>query len=77
MEMYNLIQICKAYDKLGWAVQSQVDDVLDGSVDDCNGNALEMIRDTFLRAVKRYGDAELSDEVDAFAAEIAASIGAH
>lgn len=53
MELSDLIEICRSWNRMGWAVQSQLESVLDGSpLEDQNPNALEMILD-FLRDVDR------------------------
>lgn len=43
IELYDVIQICKAYNDLGWAIQEQLDDVLDGRGEEANPNALDYI----------------------------------
>jgi hypothetical protein len=46
MDLARLMEICKAYNKLGWAVQDQLHDVLENkNYDDQNRNALELIKD--------------------------------
>lgn len=56
MEVYDAIAIAKAYDKLGWAVQSQLDTVMDGTggPDNLNPNALDLIEE-FFDACARQG----------------------
>jgi hypothetical protein len=56
MEVYDAIQIAKAYDKLGWAVADQLDTVLDGTggPDNLNPNALDLIEE-FLDDCARQG----------------------
>lgn len=77
MDLYDLIRICKAYNTMGWSVQRQLDDVLNGDIDECNGNALKMIEELFLGAINRYGNAEQKAEAEVLTAEITASIGPH
>lgn len=45
MDINLIISICKRYNKMGWSVQEQLDQILEGApLEDQNGNALEMIR---------------------------------
>jgi len=55
MEAYDVIQIAKAYRDLGWAVQEQMDTVLDGQADEAslNPNALDMI-EAFFKEAEQY-----------------------
>lgn len=49
MDIQTLIELCKAYSKLGWAVQEQLEDALSSSdLSELNSNALRMIVE-FLR----------------------------
>ena len=41
--MIEVIEFAKAYVSLGWAVQEQLDLVLDGSGEECNVNAIELM----------------------------------
>lgn len=51
MDLSDVIDICRAWDRLGWAVQSQLDAVLDGrDIEDQNPNAMDMV-DEFLAVV--------------------------
>jgi hypothetical protein len=51
----DIIEIAKEYDGLGWALQEQLQSVLDGEdLEDQNENALSMCR-AFLRRVSEYG----------------------
>lgn len=62
MDINTLIELCKAYTSLGWAVQEQLSDVLDGAdLNDLNGSALKMIA-AFLRKAE---DNEVVDAGDA------------
>ncbi len=55
MDLHDFIELAREYQSLGWAVQEQLDDVLDGeSADDKNPNALRLIR-TFLGKCERAG----------------------
>ena len=64
MTLEDLLELTKGYAGLGWAVAKQLDDVLNGKADDCNPNALRLLR-TWLTAVdaKAGNDEELADEV--------------
>lgn len=63
MELYDLIQLCKKYSRMGWAVQQQLDNILDmglaAAIEEgkVNPNALDIIRE-FLGDVAGYSDAE-------------------
>ena len=55
MDLSELISLCTLYNNLGWAVQEQLDSVMQGEdLNDQNNNALEMIRD-FLGDVLETG----------------------
>lgn len=43
MELGKLMRFARAYNKLGWAIQEQLDDVVNGDYDDINPNALAEI----------------------------------
>lgn len=43
MDLNKIILICKAYDKLGWAVQAQLDDLMGGETAKQNPNAIKLI----------------------------------
>lgn len=46
MELSDLIEICKAWDHMGWAVQSQAEAVVGGkALGEQNPNALEMVQE--------------------------------
>jgi len=63
MELYDLIQLCKKYSHMGWAVQQQLDNILDvglaAAIEEgkVNPNALNLVKD-FLGDVVGYSDAE-------------------
>lgn len=59
MELDQLMRFARAYNKLGWAVQEQLDDVIDGNHNDLNPNALEEI-DNKLRGF----DDDLDEAID-------------
>lgn len=61
MELRDLIEIAKAYQSLGWAVQEQLDDFLQGEEEGCNPNALRLASD-FLRKVNHKAVAQRWDE---------------
>lgn len=50
MTIEKLMEFASAYTRLGWAIQQQVDDVVNGSYDDLNPNALAEIE----RKLKGY-----------------------
>jgi hypothetical protein len=58
------VVLCKAYRDLGHAVGDQLDTALDGRHDDCNSNALRMLR-RWLEDVERVSgnDEEFGGEV--------------
>lgn len=56
MELYELMKFARAYNKLGWAIQEQLDDIVNDVNDDINPNALAEI-DQRLRG--------FNDELDA------------
>jgi hypothetical protein len=60
MELYELMRFARAYSKLGWAIQEQIDSIVNGDLDDLNSNALEEI-DTHLRGFNE----ELDESIDA------------
>ena len=77
MDLSDVIDICRAWDRLGWAVQSQLDAVLDGrDIEDQNPNAMEMV-DEFLAVVVEkaewVGDGDLGDQARDLRERIAAS----
>ena len=78
MDLSDLIEICRSWNRLGWAVQSQLESVLDGSlVDDQDPNAMDMVLD-FLRDVDRIvawcDDRRLREQVTALHEQITASL---
>lgn len=57
-----LIELCKAYSKLGWAVQEQLEDALSSSdLSELNSNALRMI----VQFLRKAEDNEVVDAGDA------------
>lgn len=67
MELSDLIEICRQWDRLGWAVQEQLDSVAGGQpVAEQNPSAMEMVAD-FLREVDRIvawcDDGQLREQV--------------
>ena len=68
VELDTLVKLCSAYQRLGWAVQKQLDDILAGEdADKQNPNAVKLIR-VWLRMASHAGfeDADdLIDEIDA------------
>lgn len=55
--------MCRHYAHLGWAVQEQLEAILDGGdLNDQNPNALRMIDEDFLRAMERMAGRDLGDE---------------
>jgi hypothetical protein len=69
MSLETLLDMCKAYSELGWAVQQQLHAVADGEdMEEQNGNAVKMIR-SFLSKAASVGvdDADVYvDSVDAY-----------
>lgn len=43
MELDELMKFARAYSKLGWAIQEQLDDIVNSNLDDINPNALTEI----------------------------------
>jgi len=77
MTLADLIEVARAYNDLGTAVQGQIDAVLDGRVRDCNRNALDVISG-WLELVERSGlcsDEELEDCVCDARMEIERTLG--
>lgn len=63
MNIETFLDLASDWDALGGAVQEQLRDVLDSdTMNDQNPNALKMIRDRFLKSLKRCGDDELSSD---------------
>ena len=64
MHVSKLLSLCKVYSNLGWSVQGQFEQFMDGAdMDDLNPNALKMIHDFFALAV-RYGHDGSADQAD-------------
>lgn len=61
MELYELVDLATDYTNLGWAVQEQLQAVVDGEdLDDQNPNALSMIAG-FLKRAGRLGVEDATD----------------
>ncbi len=79
MDLFNTIEICRAYSNLGGAIQDQLDTVLENSAEDtladCNINALAYIHE-FLVELGRRGDEDVEYEARGLAEEIVAYIEA-
>lgn len=58
-DLDQLLRFAKTYSRLGWAIQEQVDDVVNGSYDDLNPNALQEIKSR----LKGF-DNELDEAID-------------
>ena len=64
MHVSKLLSLCKVYSNMGWSVQGQLEQFMDGEdIDDLNPNALKMIHDFFALAVK-YGYDGSADQAD-------------
>ncbi len=74
-DLYSTMIIAKAYNDLGWAVQEQVDAVIEDSSEetlcDQNVNALVLIAE-FFETVAYNTEGDASDEATELAAEIRA-----
>ncbi len=57
MDLDTFITAAKLYNRLGWAVQDQLDDILSGSIYECNPNAVRM-------CVEMFKQVELDDSED-------------
>lgn len=70
LKLEDIIDISRNYAKLGWAVQEQLVSIVDDpyQMDDCNINALHMIKSEFLqplmRMAERWGDEDLAADVE-------------
>lgn len=64
MDLATFIELAGKWNDLGWAVQEQAVKALGDSdkMDECNPNALRMIRDNVLRPMRNCGDDELEAE---------------
>lgn len=61
MDIATFVELASKWNSLGWAVQEQAVKSLDDSdrMDECNPNALRMLRDDVLKPMSRCGDDEL------------------
>jgi uncharacterized protein YukE len=59
MELDQLMRFAHAYSKLGWAIQEQLDDIINGEHCDINPNALQEISKTM-----RGYNGELDEAID-------------
>ena len=75
MTIERILAICKAYDRLGGAVQEQLDDVLQDRIEDCNPNAVRLLR-RFINEVKDHADVNGDDELEDHAETILVEIDA-
>ena len=63
--MSALLRFAKAYAKLGWAVQAQVENVLSGcEEEEINPNAVDVMRDRLLGPLLELADADESDSLE-------------
>jgi hypothetical protein len=60
MDLEQLMRFARAYNKLGWAIQEQLDDIANGDYDDINPNALQEINAT-MRGYNEDLDASIDD----------------
>lgn len=59
MNFHDFVELARKYAAMGWSVQQQMDDVIDGEpLDELNPNALQMIRELVeeFERVNQYGD---------------------
>ena len=78
MTLTQLLKLAKAYDKLGWAVQEQLESLnANGEVTTQNPNALRMIDRDFLKLAQLIGndDPDLLEGVKYARAAIAEATG--
>lgn len=61
--LYNLIAFAQAYSNLGWSVQGQLAEIVDGCLDDLNPNAIKAMR-SLLDPVRAIDD-DLGSELEA------------
>ena len=59
MELEELMRFARAYGKLGWAIQEQLDDIVNGDNGDINPNALAEIDERM-----RGFDDDLDEAID-------------
>lgn len=59
MNFHDFVELARKYSAMGWSVQQQMDDVIDGEpLDELNPNALQMIRELVeeFERLNQYGD---------------------
>lgn len=71
MDLMTLLKLVKGWDALGWAVQEQAAQAIEGDADDLNSNAVDMIC-RWLDDVERNADGDLSEEAGDLATELRA-----
>lgn len=59
MELDDLMKFARAYNKLGWSIQEQLDDIVNNDYGDINPNALAEIN----RTMRGYND-DLDTAID-------------
>lgn len=64
MELNELMRFARAYNKLGWAIHQQVDDIVQGNYDDLNPNALADINQ-HLRGFNNDLDMQIDEALEA------------
>lgn len=65
MNINELIRICKAYSKLGWAIQGQLDKLIEGETG-MNPNAIREIERSFLKILPAAAQEELKEALSEF-----------
>ncbi len=84
MDIETFVKLAKQYNDLGWAIQEQLNDVLQGDVDSVNPNALAYIKRFIDEAANSGVDTEIAecvirdfeDECQEHAAELEHAAGA-
>ena len=64
MQLSDFVQLCQNYRDLGWAVQEQLGDALEGDHKGINLNAWKMIKEWLRDSTQTLCDPELREEVD-------------
>jgi hypothetical protein len=64
MDLEEILRICAEYNKLGWAVQEQLDDLLNGETEQ-NPNAVKMMA-KFAKALPPNARGELEEMIHEF-----------